>query len=113
MASFTDSFDIPANATVKDVLQGTRIENVPKQAQVYGIEVYATSSATGIKHELFVDSQNAIERSLVSAANRVPEVDKDGVLGAFVRGGSRLQLNVTNTTGTSQTYFLKLSLDAA
>lgn len=100
--------EIAANSTVRDVLRGTRMESLPAPGTVQDLQVYATGSDVGLVHSLFVDSTSVIEDSVVSGANRVPETDKDQVFGGPAYGGSRLQLNVTNNTGSPITYFAKI-----
>lgn len=111
MPYFTQSFSIGANASETDLLQGTRIARLPSNAD-HIVEVFATGAATGLEHELFVDQDAAIEKSLVSAQNRVPLLPDDLVTRVAVEGGSRLQLNVTNTTAGALDYFVTIRTEA-
>lgn len=111
MPYFTEEFDVDANDQENDVLQGTRIARLPANTD-HIVEVLATGSATGLEHELFVDQDSAIERSLVSSQNRVPLDPDDRVTRFAAEGGSRLQLNVTNTTGSGESYFVTIKTEA-
>lgn len=109
MPEITREISVAANSTETDVLNGTRLENVPRRARAYRVDVYATASATGINHEAFADSDNFIESGAVSAQNRVPLKDRDRTASVLVTPGTRLQINATNTTGSAETYFLTVS----
>lgn len=111
MPYFTDEVTVGANATETDVLQGSRIARLPANTD-HIVEIFATGSATGLEHELFVDQDAAIERSRVGSQNRVPVVPDDLVTRFAAEGGSRMQLNVTNTTAGSLSYFVTVRSEA-
>lgn len=109
MPEITREVEIAANTTENDILQGTRLENVPRRGRAYRVDMYATATNTGLTHEAFADSDNFVESGAVSSANRVPLKDRDRVASVLVTPGTRLQINATNTTGSAETYFLTIS----
>jgi hypothetical protein len=76
------------------------------------IELFATGSAVGLSHSLFVGNDNPIENSQVNAQNRFPVVPDDLVNTDVIEAGAseQLQLAVTNATGGALTYFFTLVL---
>jgi hypothetical protein len=99
---------IPANDTV-NVLSGKRFENVSRTGF---LALAQTGAAAGLEAELYVGTNNALEKSDVGAANRVPQFPEDLVVDevdAFA--GQKIQLNITNTTGAPVVYQAKLVLD--
>lgn len=102
------SESIDANSTV-NVLEGTRFENV---SMTGFLALAQAGAADGLEAELYVGSRNALERSPVGDANRVPRFPEDLVVDevdAFA--GEKIQLNITNTTGAPVVYQAKLVLD--
>lgn len=105
-----DSISIAANATNSNVLSGKRFENLGNNVLM---SVFATSSASGIRVELFSGNRAVIEKSLVSAANRIPQTD-DLVLNEIEGyAGEKLQLSAENTTAGALTLFYRIEFDDA
>lgn len=104
------SESIVAGATV-NVLSGKRFENVARTGM---ITLAHTGAETGLEAELFVADRNALERSAVGGANRVPIIPDDvAVDDVDAFQGEKVQLNVTNTIGVDVVYQAKLILDDA
>ena len=98
-----------AAGDTSNVLSGKRFENVSATGF---LAVAQTGSAAGLESELYVGTRNAIEKSPVGGANRVPQFPEDLVVDevdAFF--GEKIQLNVTNSTAGALTYEAKLVLD--
>lgn len=102
------SEDVAAGATV-NVLSQKRFENVARTGM---ITLAHTGAAAGLEAEFFVADRNALERSPVGGANRVPQIPEDvAVDDVDAFQGEKLQLNVTNTSGGALVYQAKLILD--
>ena len=112
MAVLTFTRSIPAGASLNDTLQNQRIAYVPQGAQAYRVRLYATADSTSVEHELFIGGDNPLERSTVSAQNRIPAVPDDFVVETYADPGERIVLNIHNTDGTNpHTYFGRLEVE--
>lgn len=109
MPEITVKRSLSANETATDILNGTRLETVPRRARAYRVDMYATASTADLEHDAFADSDNFVESGPVSAQNRVPLKDRDRVASVLVTPGTRLQINVTETGGAAADYFLTIS----
>lgn len=105
----TKSVSVAANTTEANVLGDTKVTNVPTDDN-YRVSFLATGSASGLEHELSADVDTAIQKSVVSSQNRVPLPNEDFVDEFDVAGGSKLFLEVENTTAGPLTYFFTVIL---
>lgn len=108
-----DSISVGAGATNTNVLSGKTFERVPADSQQVFMTLKDSGSATGLQRAFNVGGSIEVERGLVSATNRVPQL-KDTV-GEDVEGfgGDLLQLSVENTTAGALTYFYSLAIEGA
>jgi hypothetical protein len=111
MPEITRRISLSANQTVSNILGDTRLETVPKRGRGYEVSIYATASTADVEHDAFADSDNFIERGVVSAQNRVPLKDRDRVATVRVTPGTKLQINAIETGGAAATYFLTVTAD--
>lgn len=102
--TLTASVSVAANSTNDNVLQNTKVENVPVDDN-YRVTFLATGSATGLLHTFEADTDIAVQESIAGAQNRVPLHPDDFVDEWDVRGGSKLFLKVENTTAGALTHF--------
>lgn len=105
----TAKVDLSANETKANVLQGTKLENVPS-GRNYDVRVYATASSDDVQHTLEADTDVAIQESIVGSQGRVPVKPDDFVDAFAVEGGSKLFLQVSETGGSAQTYYYSITL---
>jgi len=100
---------VAANSTEDNVLQGTKLENVPTDAN-YLVRLFATADAFDIEHELEADTDVLVQQSIVGDTDRRPQ-DPEDFLGEWpVTGGSKLFLKVVNNAGTAQVHTARIEL---
>jgi ABC-type uncharacterized transport system involved in gliding motility auxiliary subunit len=116
MAAITlaESVSIPANSTNPNVVANTKIENIPNDG-LYQVELYATGSASGLRHQVDADTDIAVQESALGAGNvqvqaTSPEQSEYFIDSFVVTGGSKLFVEVTNTTAGALTYFYAVRL---
>jgi hypothetical protein len=98
-----------ANTTLPNILQDTKLENVPTDDN-YMVEVFATADSFDVTHKLEADTDVLIQPSIVGDTDRNP-IDPDDFVGSFaVTGGSKLFLEISNAAGTAQQYNVKIFL---
>lgn len=107
-----DSISIAAGATNANVLTGKTYERVPGALTdgVY-VTLRESGSATGLQREFNVGGSIEAERGLVSATNRVPQLEDTVVQDIEGFGGDLLQLRVQNTTAGALTYFYTVEIE--
>jgi len=100
---------VAANSTEDNVLQGTKLENVPTDAN-YLVRLFATADSFDIEHELEADTDVLVQQGIVGDTDRRPQ-DPEDFLGEWpVTGGSKLFLKVINGAGTSQVHTARIEL---
>lgn len=107
----SDSISVAANSSERDVLNTTRIKNIPSDVALAAVTLMLTASQAGAFAEFFIGNDSVVERSAISAQNRVPIVPDDLVTVEEATGGEELQLNFENTAGTSTTVFYTVDVD--
>lgn len=103
MAQVTQTIrnEVAADTTEQNVLVGTKLENVPTDAQAYRVTVLAAADSFDLLHKLEADTDVAVQESVIGATDRKP-VDPDDFVGEFlVSGGTKLFLQLTNTDGAN------------
>lgn len=98
-----------AGATLANILQDTKLENVPTDDN-YRVDVFASASSFDVTHKLEADTDVLIQPSIVGDVDRNP-IDPDDFVGSFaVTGGSKLFLEVQNAGGAAESYNVKVFL---
>lgn len=106
-----DSISIGAGATNPNVLSGKTFERVPADVNRVFLTLGDSGAATGFQRSLNVGGSIEVERGLVSATNRIPQVEDTVAEDIEGFGGDLLQLAVENTTGGALVYFYKLLIE--
>lgn len=105
----TEKVELAANEQIENVLEGTKLENVPTDRN-YNVVVLAQATSLGVRHKIEADTDVAVQDSIVGDAGRVP-IRPDDVVDTFaVEGGTKLFLQVNNTEASSQSYLFKITL---
>lgn len=105
----TEKISLSANEQIPNALQGTKLENVPSQRN-YNVLVLAQASDDAVRHKIEADTDVAVQDSIVGSQNRVP-IRPDDVVDTFaVEGGTKLFLELNNTSSSAQTYYYKIIL---
>ena len=100
---------IAAGDTDVDVIANKRFRIVDENS--FG-ELLMTGSAIGLQAQMFVGKANVMEKSDISAANRIPQDPQDKLMDEIeIRAGQQLQLPVSNPTAGDLTVFWKIVLD--
>ena len=102
---------VAANSSEPDILNRKRIQDIPSYVQIAAVSLYATGSATGLEHQMFIGGRNPLERGTVSAQNRQPLIPDDFVTETVAGGGEKITIDVFNTTAGALTYFLTLYVE--
>ena len=100
---------VAAGATEDNVLQGTKLENVPTDAN-YMVRLFATADSFDVKHELSADTDILVQKSIVGNDDRRPQDPEDFIGEWAVTGGSKLFLEVENGGGSSQIHTARIVL---
>jgi len=101
--------NVDADKTLPNVLQDTKLENVPTDDN-YRLTVLSAASSFDVKHKLEADTDVLIQDSVVGDTDRKP-LDPDDFVGEFmITGGSKLFLQVANGSGTAQDYTVTIFL---
>lgn len=100
MPTITDSVDIAANSTERDLLAGTILKQLGPG--IWRLTLKAASSATGVEHTLKVDSDIAVDQASVLPRTPLTPSD-DTAFRGNAEGGSNLLYSAQNTTGASET----------
>jgi hypothetical protein len=107
----SDSIDVAANSSERDVLNDTRIKTIPSSVTLAAVTLLLTASQTGAFAEFFIGNDAVVERSGISSQNRVPLIPDDLVTVEEATGGEDLQLNFENTAGTGTTVFYTVDVE--
>jgi hypothetical protein len=100
MVNQTVRTNVAASTTEANVFEGTKLENVPTDAN-YLVRVFATASSFDVEHEIEADTDVLIQQGIVGDTDRRPQ-DPEDFLGEFpVTGGSKLFCKVVNNDGTN------------
>lgn len=100
---------VPAESTLSNVLENTKLENVPTDAN-YRVSILATASSFDVQHKVEADTDVLVQESIVGDTERKP-LDPDDFVGEFlVTGGSKLFLQVSNGTAGDETYIVTIYL---
>jgi len=101
--------NVGAGATLQNILQDTKLENVPTDDN-YRVDVFSSASSFDVEHKLEADTDVLIQPSIVGDTDRNP-IDPDDFVGSFaVTGGSKLFLQVSNSGGSAEDYNVKIFL---
>lgn len=92
--------DLDINETIENALVGSKIENVPTDAD-YQVDVYATADFFGVEHQIEADVDIAVQRGVVGNTLRKPNLEDDYVASFVVTGGSKLFLRLFETDGVA------------
>lgn len=102
MYSIQKSVSIAANATNNNILSGEIFEFVPEELD---LEVLLTQSATGLKVDIYADS-DAVGTNIEPNIRTSNPVTPDDTVARFgVEAKTRLSIKVTNTTGGALTLY--------
>lgn len=95
--------NLTSGQTVQNALQGTKLENVPTDAQAYQVTVLATADDFAVEHILEADTDVAIQRSTIGNQSTLqrPKDPDDYVTSFLVSGGTKLYLEIDNTDGAA------------
>jgi len=102
--------NVAASTTEENVLENTKLENVPTD-DAYMVTVLAAASSFDVTHKLEADTDVLIQPSVVGDTDRRPQ-DPEDFIGEFaVTGGSKLFLEVTNAdSSTAQDHTVTIVL---
>lgn len=101
--------NIATTSTLANILQDTKLENVPTDDN-YRVTVLAAASSFDVTHKLEADTDVLIQESVVGATDRKP-VDPDDFVGEFmVTGGSKLFLQLSNSGAAAEDYTVTIFL---
>lgn len=106
--SLTKKITIAANESGVNVLSGELVGQIPFDSAAF-ITMGLTGSATGLVATINVGQTVAMSMGDVSAENRIPQMDKDGVIfnvPAFP--GAIIQLVIANSTAGALTLFINV-----
>lgn len=92
--------NIASNTTEDNVLENTKLENVPTD-DAYMVTVLATASSFDVEHKLEADTDVLIQPSIVGDTDRRPQDPEDFIGEYAVTGGSKLFLEVTNNDASN------------
>lgn len=106
----TQSVDLDAGETIQNALAGTKLENVPTDAN-YRLVLLASATSLDVEHSLSVDTDEAVQPSIVGDNGRKP-IEPDDIVDVFkVEGGSKLYYTVSNNDGsTAHTLYYTLKM---
>jgi hypothetical protein len=91
----SDSVEISAGSSDPNVLDNTRVENVPTDDD-YLVRLLSQADDLDVRHTLEVDSQVAVQKSVVGSNGGRPVRPDDIITEVPVEGGSKLYLAVEN-----------------
>lgn len=96
----SSTVSVAANTRTTNVLAGEQFEFVPPGRALVSVRVSA--AATGVRGDFQIGGESILTNALVSNSNRFP-IQPDDVLisGVGGRGGERLFLTLSNTTGAA------------
>lgn len=99
---------IPASGLDVQLLAGLRYERAPEDAMM---ELFMTSSATGITRQVYVDTESIAPPSSIAPLNRMPQDPFDRHLsGIEVPKNKQIEISCTNLTAGALTAFWKIKL---
>jgi len=104
--------DLNAGESIDNVLSqvGSKLENIPTDAN-YRVTLAAQADSLDVEHSLSVDTDEAVQKSVVGSDGGTPRIPDDVVDQVAVEGGSKLYLSVDNTDSSgSHTYVYKLRI---
>jgi hypothetical protein len=105
----TEKVSLDANETIDNILEGTKLENVPS-GRNYNVVVLAQASSDDVRHKIEADTDVAVQDSIVGSQDRVP-IRPDDLVDTFaVEGGTKLFVQARETGGSAQTYYYKIIL---
>lgn len=100
---------IAIGATDANYFSGTRFEYAPATGE---LNIYGSGSAIGLTLRMLVGAGEAIETSELSAANRIPTIPDDLIMGSIpVFEGQKITVQVANPTAGALTSFLRIELE--
>jgi hypothetical protein len=105
---FQDSYSVAANEPGYDILQNKRFRILDRHAF---LTLYATGSALGVQLEMYVGKNNVMEKSAISAANRIPQTYDMLVNEIEGLANQQMQLVASNTTASAVTVFWRIDID--
>lgn len=102
MYSIQKSVSIAANSTNNNILSGEIFEFVPEELD---LKVLLTQSATGLKVDIYADS-DAVATNVEPNIRTGNPINPDDLVAEFgVEEKTRLSIKVTNTTGGALTLY--------
>jgi hypothetical protein len=105
---YQDERTLAAGETVNNVVEANRLVQLPRNGH---LSLAVNGSATGLRVQMVVGSDEVITDSACNAFNRQIETDKDFMVrGIRVRAGQRVTLKISNPTAGSLTAYWRLVL---
>ncbi len=93
--------DIGANSVDDNILENTKVHNVPTDDD-YAVTILATADSFNVEHKLEADTDVLVQQSPIGNDDRRP-INPDDHIGTWaVTGGSKLFLRVEETGGAAQ-----------
>ena len=102
MYTIQKSVSVAANSSVNNILSGEIFEFVPEELD---INILLTQSATGLKVDIFADSDSVATNLEPNISTGNPILPDDLAASFGVEEKTRLSIKVTNTTGGALTLY--------
>lgn len=101
--------ELTANQSVDNVFAGSKLENVPTDAN-YLVRAWAVADSFNVEMQIEADTDVLFQRSIVGDTLRRPQDPEDFIGEWGVTGGSKLFCKVDETGGTAQEHIIKVEL---
>ena len=100
---------VPMAGALSDILEAETSNPIPFDAFV---SVALTSSSNNVSAELYFDTEQAIESSVLHQTNQLPTDDDESIHCQILTAGTRIRLNATNVNATgARTIFYKITIE--
>jgi hypothetical protein len=109
MPLIQNSFNVPAGATLDNVLAGSQFEFLPYDAS---LNFGTSASGIGVVADVYSGQDVLAENMAIANTNRVPVMPDDYALSDVAGAGERIKIRVRNTSAAAVTFFFAVRIDA-